>query len=225
MSGAPHPPNMSMSTLACGEHTEPRGTLMIRTARWTPAIAGAALLFAVAACGGGGATTGSSAGASPAAAAGTPAAAASSPAVPSTSVPGDTGNPGASGAVGAATGNDRCALFTTDQVTPLTGGPFQTSDPSMLDVPGCQWYFDSGVGNIQLQILPGAQYTDWSTKPGVTALSGVGDSGFVGPYVLGGTMAGALVGTNFYFLTVAPAPSNDAIAAFLKLAIAQAGGS
>lgn len=94
----------------------------------------------------------------------------------------------------------------------------------MLDVPGCQWHF-SGVGNVNLQVLPGAQFSDWSGKAGATAVSGVGDRAFVGPFPLGGTMAGAQVGGNFYFLTVSPAPANDVVVAFLKQAIAQVGGS
>jgi hypothetical protein len=201
--------------------------LMLGTARWTPAIAAGALLLAVAACGGGGAgaSAGSASPSSPASSTGAPAAAVSAaPAVPS-AVPGDAGNGAASSAGGAGAGNDRCAKFTTAQVTPLTGDAFQTAEPSILDVPGCQWYFSSGAGNVNLQILPGSQYGDWSGKPGATAVSGVGDSAFVGPYVLGGTMAGAQVGGTFYFLTVSPAPSNDVVVAFLKEAIAQAGGS
>ncbi len=226
MPEGPHPATMAMPPLADRERAEAGGTQMLGTARWTPTIAAGALLLVVAACGGGapGATSTSAAGSSPATTDAPAASVSGAPAVSSAAASG-AGNAAASGAAGATAGNDRCSKFTTAQVTPLTGDAFQTSEPVMLDVPGCQWYFSSGAGNVNLQILPGSQYADWSGKPGATAVSGVGDSAFVGPYVLGGTMAGAQVGGTFYFLTVAPAPSNDVVVAFLKQAIAQAGGS
>jgi hypothetical protein len=199
---------------------------MHRSHHTTSAIALGAILLIAAACGGG---SGSAAASSAAPTTGAPSAAstastASRAAVVSAAASQDAG--GASAGTGGSTaGNDRCAEFTTGQVTALIGdAPFQTAEPGILDVPGCQWYFSAGAGNVNLQILPGAQYGDWSGKPGVTAVSGVGDSAFVGPYVLGGTMAGAQVGSTFYFLTAAPAPSNDVVVSFLKQAIAQAGG-
>jgi hypothetical protein len=219
---------MAMPPLARRERTEAGRLLMLGAARWTHAIAAGALLLVVAACSGGGsgASAGSGSGSSPASAAGTPAAAVSVAPAVSSAGPSDAGSAAASGAGGAASGNDRCARFTAAQVNTLTAdAPFQTAEPAMLDVPGCQWYFGSGTGNVNLQVLPGSQYADWSGKPGVTAVSGLGDSAFVGPFPLGGTMAGAQAGGNFYFLTVSPAPSNDVVVAFLKQAIAQVGGS
>jgi len=204
---------------------------MNRSDRSRSAIALAAILLIVAACGGASASPAASAASAatdlpPAAATDSPAAAATdSPAAAASAAPSQGGGSASASTGGSTAGNDRCAAFTTAQVTALVGdAPFQTAEPGMLDVPGCQWYVSSGAGNVNLQILPGSQYGDWSGKPGATAVSGVGDSAFVGPYVLGGTMAGAQVGGTFYFLTVAPAPSNDVVVAFLKQAIAQAGG-
>ncbi len=202
---------------------------MSRTCHPNPtAVLGAILLAAaVAACGG---SAASAAGSAPALT-GAPTAAANASTAASAAAPGSSGSGssdqagGASTTGGATAGNDRCAMFSTTQVNTLTAdAPFQTADPVMLDVPGCQWYFNSGVGNVNLQVLPGSQFGDWTGKPGVTAVSGVGDSAFVGPFPLGGTMAGATSGGNFYFLTVSPAPPNDVAVAFLKAAIAQLGG-
>jgi hypothetical protein len=188
------------------------------------AIALGAILLIAAACGGASASAAGSTAA--AATVGPSTAVITSPAATASAASSQGGDGASTSTGGSAAGNDRCAKFTTAQLTALIGdAPFQTSEPVMLDVPGCQWYFSSGAGNVNLQILPGSQYGDWSGKPGVSAVSGLGDSGFVGPYVLGGTMAGAQVGGTFYFLTVAPAPSDDVVVAFLKAAIAQAGGS
>lgn len=191
------------------------------------AVALGAILLVAAACGGAGASAAASAGAAATGAGSSGTSVQTASPTAATSVARSQAAGAASASTGGATaGNDRCAKFTTAQVNSLTAdAPFQTAEPVMLDVPGCQWYFGSGVGNVNLQVLPGSQFSDWAGKAGVTAVSGVGDSAFVGPFPLGGTMAGAQVGGTFYFLTVSPAPSNDVIVAFLKQAIAQVGGS
>ena len=189
---------------------------MRRTRRTAPAIALGAILVVVAACGGAAASSSAS----------SPPASISSAAATAAASASTASSQGAAAASGSAVGptgaKDQCAKFTTDQVNTLTGGdPFQTAEPIMMDAPGCQWYFQSGAGNVNLQVLPGDQFGDWSGKAGVAPLNGVGDSAFVGPFPLGGTMAGAKIGGSFYFLTVSPAPSNDVVVAFLKQAIAQ----
>ena len=196
---------------------------MRRTRRTAPAIALGAILIVVAACGGASASpAGPSPAGSPSPSPASSVAVTASPAASAGEASSQAGGAASASTGGSTAANDQCAKFTTDQVNTLTGGdPFQTAEPVMMDVPGCQWYFQSGAGNVNLQLLPGDQFGDWSGKAGVAPVSGVGDSAFVGPFPLGGTMAGAKVGGSFYFLTVSPAPSNDVVVAFLKQAMAQ----
>jgi hypothetical protein len=200
---------------------------MTGTARWTTMAGTAALLLAtLAACSSGATGSPSGAGAATAVPSAAPAVAAGGPAsaaaVPQATDAGASAATGGSG--GGATGMDRCSLFTTDEVAKVVGVAVQTVDVSTLDVPGCEWFMSGGLGVVDLQVLPASRYADESGKSGLKPLAGVGDQAFIGPSILSGTEAGALAGETYYYVRMAPPPSDSAVADFLKQVVTRAGG-
>ena len=93
---------------------------------------------------------------------------------------------------------DDCALFTTDRLASVVGEPVHVGDTSLLFGMGCRWDTADGRGGVVVQHQPvHLGYGDIAAQDEQRAVA-------------------AIVGDGFVSVTVAPAPSDDAVIGLLR---------
>jgi hypothetical protein len=95
-------------------------------------------------------------------------------------------------AVGAATENPNCRLFTLAEVERYLGEP---AEPGRNAGQGnaCQWVSQDEEGDVMVSVLPRDAYVAPRGAQGFEAVQGIGSEAYVVPE-LGGYAAGAIVG-------------------------------
>jgi len=84
-----------------------------------------------------------------------------------------------------------CKLFTAREIGAALGAPVADGYTSGPLGTGCSWPIKGQDRNVMIQVVPREYWEDGTAQPGGTALEGIGEKAFVGPW-LDDWRAGAL---------------------------------